>query len=125
MEIELEGLEKWGAHPEEAIERLLGDKMLYRQLIREFGETNDIDLLRFRLEQMDYNAAFRIAHSMKGAAVSLSLTPLTEALGKLVEQLRPWYEGELDAAPELLREPMLYHMQQVDRKWSEYCGLVL
>ncbi len=95
MENELEGLEKWGAHPSEAITRLLGDQLLYRQLIREFCENNDVDLLHFRLKQMDYASAFRIAHNMKGSSASLSLTPLTNALDKLVEDLRPWYENEV------------------------------
>lgn len=140
MENELEGLEKWGAHPSEAIARLLGDQTLYRQLVREFYENNDVDLLHFRLEQQDYENAFQIAHSMKGAAASLSLTPLTRALGKLVEDLRPWYEGETDdGTPKPERPPgmtdeafraqasdqILYHLRQVDRMWTEYCRFVV
>ena len=137
---ELEGLEKWGAHPSEAIARLLGDHTLYTQLIREFYDNNDVDLLHFRLEQKDYAAAFRIAHNMKGASASLSLTPLTKALGKLVEDLRPWFEGETDdgvekpvlpadmTAEELLSltgDKVQYHLRQVDRMWDEYCRFVV
>lgn len=137
---ELEELKKWGAHPSEAIARLLGDYTLYRQLIRDFCENNDVDLLHFRLEQKDYAAAFRVAHTMKGAAASLGLTPLTDALEKLAEDLRPWYEeengdgrdGSVSAAETNLEEYLalagdniLYHLRQVDRMWIEYCRVVV
>ena len=121
----LEDLEKWGADPQEAISRVLGDIPLYIQLVQEYGENNEIDLLRFEIEQTDYSSAFRIAHSMKGASVSLSLTPLTEALSDLVEALRPWYENRPETDPESKKERMLYYMQQVDLRWNEYCSLVL
>ena len=94
---ELEELKKWGAHPSEAIARLLGDYTLYRQLIRDFCENNDVDLLHFRLEQKDYAAAFRVAHTMKGAAASLGLTPLTDALEKTTRK----YFDQLDINADL------------------------
>ncbi|MBU5628224.1 Hpt domain-containing protein [Oscillibacter sp. MSJ-2] len=44
--------------------------------------------LRVALEQRDYETAFRGAHTIKGVALNMSLTPLAEKAGALTEALR-------------------------------------
>ena len=82
-------LKLWGAAPEEALVRLLGDCSLYEKLLRELAGSMEPDLMQILIDQKEYARAFRLAHDMKGSAASLSLTPLYEAVSVLVEELRP------------------------------------
>ena len=89
MKSELRRLEEWGARPAYGIARVLGDEIFYWQLLHEFKDSRDIDILHILMSHDDYQNAFLVAHSMKGASLSLSLFPLTEVLTMRVEQLRP------------------------------------
>ena len=113
-------LKLWGAAPEEALVRLLGDCSLYEKLLRELAGSMEPDLMQILIDQKEYARPFRLAHDMKGSAASLSLTPLYEAVSVLVEELRPFYEQDIsDSAPDLeSRIRSAYaHMRQ---RWEEF-----
>ncbi len=89
MEELIERLRSYGADPDAALHRFLGDEELYRTLLGEFLRDPDVELLDSALAGRDFPKAFRAAHNLKGAAATLSLTPLYHPLEILVEDLRP------------------------------------
>ena len=92
-----EALREFGADPEAAMRRLLGDEKLFLALLREFANDSDIGKLDRCLREGDRYGAFHAAHNLKGGAAVLSLLPLEEALACLTDDLRedpgrPWQE---------------------------------
>ena len=81
-------LKGWGADPDAALHRMLGDEDFYLKLLREFACEQEVSDFELAVEARNYKEAFRLAHSMKGTAANLSLTPLYDALSVLVEDLR-------------------------------------
>ncbi|MBQ9438038.1 MAG: Hpt domain-containing protein [Lachnospiraceae bacterium] len=84
----LEKLKAWGAEPEEALKRLLGDKEFYEKLLDTFAKELQQDELAAILGREDYPAAFVQAHRMKGSAADLGLIPLYEILSVVTDDLR-------------------------------------
>ena len=92
-----EALREFGADPEAAMRRLLGDEKLFLILLREVGDDPDIRKLNHCLLEGDRPGAFHAAHNLKGGAATLSLHPLEKALSYLTDDLRedpgrPWQE---------------------------------
>ena len=116
-------LKTWGAAPEEALLRILGDCPLYEKLLRELAGSMEPDLMQMLIEKKEYAQVFRLAHDMKGSAISLSLTPLYEAVSALVEELRPFYEQGIPTPTpeqETRIESTYAHMRQ---RWEEFCRI--
>ena len=92
-----EALREFGADPEAAMRRLLGDEKLFLLLLREFWNDPDIGKLDRCLWEGGRSGAFHAAHNLKGGAAVLSLHPLENALSCLTDDLRedpgrPWQE---------------------------------
>ena len=92
-----DALKGFGADPEAAMRRLLGDEKLFLTLLTEFGNDPDIAKLDRCLREGDRAGAFFAAHNLKGGAAVLSLGPLLVSLSLLTEDLReepgmPWEE---------------------------------
>lgn len=118
-------LKLWGAAPEEALLRLLGDCSLYEKLLRDFAGSMEPDLMQILIDQKEYAQAFCLAHDMKGSAISLSLTPLYEAVSALVEELRPFYEKDIPTSSpdvETRIESTFAYMRQ---RWEEFCRIAV
>ena len=90
----MERLEKWGADPEEAIQRMVNDELFYRSLLEKIVKKKEWELFRTAIEEGDYNQAFRIAHDIKGTTAVLSLMPLYNAVKPIVEELREGTPGK-------------------------------
>jgi len=84
-----EKLKRYGADPDRAVKRLLGDEEFYRSLLRDFLQDPDIQILEDSLRLGMYREAFCAAHNLKGATATLALQPLFDCLCVLVEDLRP------------------------------------
>ncbi len=116
-------LKLWGAAPEEALLRLLGDCSLYEKLLRELAGSMEPDLMQILIGQKEYTQVFRLAHDMKGSAISLSLTPLYEAVSALVEELRPFYEQDI-RTPSPVQEARIESAYACMRqRWEEFCRI--
>lgn len=125
MTEELTGLELWGAFPDEAIARMLGDWQLFWKLMRDFKNSRDVDLLSLLTRQGEYANAFQVAHSMKGSAVTLGLTPLADALSVMVEQLRPYSTTSgADTPGEQETGRLERTLEIVEQRWGEFELLV-
>ena len=102
----IEALNLWGADPESAIKRMLGDEVFYLSLVDAFVSNNDWNDMCKLIEKKQYRDAFVISHRMKGSCVDLSLTPLFKAMCELTddlryEEIRPTLESDLEAAQKL------------------------
>ncbi len=119
-----ERLGNWGARPQEGVARVLGDELFYRKLLRDFSGTRDMEMLIFFVKKGAYRDGFRIAHSLKGASDNLSLTPLSQAFGAVVELLRPYSSEESGAPDAEKKETLLLSLRRAEERWSEFCRLV-
>lgn len=81
-----EAYEKLGGDYE-AITHQFNESMLLRLIGMLLKDANYTDI-RTGLEQQDYELAFRGAHTLKGVALNMGLTPLAEKASALTETLR-------------------------------------
>ena len=89
----LGALYAWGADPDTAIRRLVGDEEFYLSLVKRLSDGMDIQKIRELNDSGDLNETFMLVHRMKGSAADLSLIPLFEILDELTEELRPRKHG--------------------------------
>lgn len=87
-------LRAYGADMDGAMERFVGDEELFGECFSMFLEDAAFAALEDSLKKQDYRAAFEAAHTLKGVAGNLGLTPLYQAICQLVEPLR---RGEYSA----------------------------
>lgn len=84
----LEQLTALGADVRGAMERFLDDEEMYVVCLHMFAEDKNFDRLGKALAEGDAKAGFEAAHTIKGVAANLGLTPIFNAACKLVEPLR-------------------------------------
>ena len=70
------------------MERFVYDEALYLECLGMLAEDENLALLQTALASGDLTAAFEAAHTLKGVSANMGLTPLTEAVSRLVEPLR-------------------------------------
>ena len=84
----IDELRSWGADTDGALHRMMNDTALYLRLLAQFTEDRMLlDVCQY-YRQKKYADAFRAAHTMKGAAATLGLTPLFISLSDITEDLR-------------------------------------
>lgn len=79
---------KIGVDTEDALHRFMGNASLYEKMLRKFDKTAEQLEVMSYLQNGDYEIALNNAHSFKGVAGNLSLTPLFEGYSKIVLSLR-------------------------------------
>lgn len=84
----MKSLKEWGADPEEAISRIMNNKLMFLRLLGKFADGNEKDKLLSAIAEKRYDDAFRAAHEIKGVTSTLSLTPLVRTISEVVEDLR-------------------------------------
>lgn len=89
-------LADWGVSLKETMERFLNDEEFYLECLSDFMQDENLELLNRALQNKDYNAAFDAAHTLKGVAGNLGLTPLFEKIVEIVEALRRGDYSNLD-----------------------------
>ncbi|QLI81448.1 PAS domain S-box protein [Chitinibacter fontanus] len=90
-----------GVDTHDVVARLMGDVQLYEMLFRQF--LHDYQAADQQFEQLlgsDWQAAERLAHSIKGVAGTLGMSQLAEVAAKLEQRLRlnPGDAGDLKLA---------------------------
>ena len=76
--------EEMGADYAEAIRRIGSDERI-RKYLGILRRDDSMDILRL---EGDVDTAFRAAHTIKGSALNLGLSPLTDSSSRLTEALR-------------------------------------
>ncbi len=97
----IESLRSWGANVDEALVRCLNNETFYLTLVEKAMRDAPFDKLREAVEAGNLDAGFDIAHSLKGVAANLALTPICKPVEQITELLR--HRTETDYAP-LLEE---------------------
>ena len=84
----LQALRAYGADVDGALARFLDDSELYEQCFRQFMEDENFPQMDEAIRTCNYQRAFETAHTVKGVAGNMGLTPLYNAVCTLVEALR-------------------------------------
>lgn len=108
-------LKSYGVDYDNTMERFLQNKALYLRILGMLFEDENLKKLGDALKAEDYADAFDAAHTLKGVAGNLGLTPLFDAVCEIVEPLRR--EGEADY-PSLYRH-VTEEFDQVKRMQEE------
>lgn len=87
-----------GADYAEAIRRIGSDERI-RKYLGILRRDDSMDILRRALLEGDVDTAFRAAHTIKGSALNLGLSPLTDSSSRLTEALRSKASSETIAPP--------------------------
>lgn len=92
-----EVFQQYGADYETTMARFTGNEQMYLKILSMLPRDKNLHRLDQALQAGDYPAAFDAAHTLKGMAGNLGLTPLYQAVCAIVEPLRA---GEkLDYSP--------------------------
>jgi len=84
----LEELKSLGVDVDGGIHRLNGNQSLYERMIFKFLDMMKKSVVSPEFDANDYAGVIEVAHALKGAAGNLSVTPIYEAYGKIVDLLR-------------------------------------
>ena len=88
-------LKEWGCDIDGAMERLDQDTELYRDCLQMFKDDPAFDALGEAVKSGDIQAGFDQAHTIKGVAANLGLSPIWQNVFPLVEIYRA---GKTDGA---------------------------
>lgn len=80
--------EAYGGDYETTMARFLGSEAMYLKLLNMLFRDDSREKLGAALEAGDLAGAFEAAHTLKGVAANLGLTPLCSAVSAIVEPLR-------------------------------------
>ena len=112
------------------LRRVLGNEVLYRQLLKQFlaGQASLLEQLQSAIEQGDVATAEHLAHGCKGVSATLGANALAKAAGALEQHLRG---GACSAASESLLaalaaqlNPLLDQLRQLPANEQEIAASV-
>ncbi len=83
-----EALEAYGADYDETLRRFVGNEGFYLKILGKLPQDKSLQRLGSALENGNFTDAFEAAHTLKGVAGNLGLTPLYQAVCVIVEPLR-------------------------------------
>ena len=90
----IDKLKEYGADTEEGRARCMNNEEFYLKMV-DLGLSDErFDSLKGVLEAGDLDAAFEIAHALKGVVGNLALTPIYKPVSRLTELLRTKQEGD-------------------------------
>ena len=84
----LEELKELGVDVDGGIKRLSGKESLYERMMFKFLDMMKKSVVSPDFDNDNYMEVIEAAHALKGAAGNLSVTPIYEAYGKIVDVLR-------------------------------------
>lgn len=86
-----------GVDVDDGLKRLMGNEKLYRRLLGSFVKMIGTQAVDPDFDENDYAEAIEKAHSIKGTAGNLSLTPIYESYSEILNLLRTGKPGEAKA----------------------------
>ena len=86
--ITIEALKDYGANTEEGLTRCMNNEEFYIMLVNKTLADKRLDQLEQLLSDKDLDAAFEVAHALKGMYANLALDPLTRPVSEMTELLR-------------------------------------
>ena len=97
----LDELKQMGVNVDEAVGRMMGNEAFYQKMLGKFPKMLEDAAFTPDFDGNNLEPAIGKAHSLKGAAGNLSLTPLYEAYSEITNLLR---KGEPEQARKLLTD---------------------
>lgn len=98
-------LSAWGCDTAGAIARCAEDSEFFLSLLLRYKDTLNFGELRRLIEQNNAEAAFALAHSLKGKLLNLGLTPFCDNIFTVTEALRAGNcEGLLPLVQQLMEK---------------------
>lgn len=97
----LEELQPLGVNVEDGLRRLNGNEKLYTRLFGSFLKTLNANAIAPDFDCTDYTETLEKAHTLKGTAGNLSVTPLYETYSDMLALLRA---GKPEEAKELFQK---------------------
>ncbi|MDE6435716.1 MAG: Hpt domain-containing protein [Lachnospiraceae bacterium] len=85
-----------GVDVEGTLHRFMGNEALFMKFLTKFKSDPNYENLKTSLDNEDFEAAFRAAHTLKGVSANLGLTPITQPVSALTELLRGKEASEVD-----------------------------
>lgn len=92
--LSIDSLRVFGANTDEGLSRCMGNEGFYLRMVKLACGDANFEALAEAVERNDLNAAFEAAHALKGVLANLALTPISEPVGVLTEQLRSRTPGD-------------------------------
>jgi len=111
--------EAYGADYETTMERFMGNEEMYRGFLDMMFKDESFHRLGDALDCGDLTAAFEAAHTFKGVAGNMGLTPLYDAVCVIVEPLRA---GEQRGDYAALYEMIQSELKRVDELRQRLAG---
>ena len=84
----IDDLRDYGANVDEGLTRCLNNKDFYIKLVNMAIADNKIEQLEKQINESNFEAAFEIAHTIKGMYANLALTPISAPASEITELLR-------------------------------------
>lgn len=85
-----------GVDVEGTLRRFMGNEALFMKFLTKFKSDSSYTNLKTSLDNGDFEAAFKAAHTLKGVSANLGLTPITQPVSALTELLRGKETSEVD-----------------------------
>lgn len=112
-------LEENGVDVDTTLKRFMGKESLFMKFIVKFADDESCKGIRTGLENRDAQVIFERAHSLKGVAGNLGITPVYTLAAEIADLFRGKQEAEeaeLDQAKEL--------QKQLEEKCEKICHLI-
>lgn len=111
-----ESLEAYGADCAGILQRFMGDEAMYRRILGLLFQDGNLKKLGAALDAGDLTSAFEAAHTLKGVAGNLGLTPLYGAVCAIVEPLR---RRDAECGYAALYRAVQEEFRRVEALWEE------
>lgn len=89
-------LEKNGADVKNTLDRFMGRQEMYVKFLNKYVDSPECQGLIDSIDKGEYEEAFKFAHTLKGVAGNLGLTPIQDLASDITELLRGKEEPEID-----------------------------
>ena len=86
--ITIDGLKNFGAATDEGLARCMNNEEFYIKMVAMALDDDGLSKLKAELDKKDLDAAFEVAHALKGVYGNLALTPIFDPVNEITELLR-------------------------------------
>lgn len=112
--------EAYGGDYDVTMSRFMGKETLYMKILGMVFQDENLKKLGTAIEGNDLDAAFEAAHTLKGVAGNLGLTPFYDSVCRIVEPIRNREERE-DYSQ--MYQEIQDEFSRVDELWKELSAL--
>jgi len=112
--------EAYGGDYDVTMSRFMGKETLYMKILGMMFQDENLKKLGTAIEENDLDAAFEAAHTLKGVAGNLGLTPFYDSVCRIVEPIRKREERE-DYTQ--MYQEIQDEFSRVDELWKELSAL--